>query len=84
VFRFVIDVDEVDLREEAIQRRLFGCDAGDATVVVVADVHSLAFTRAATGLLRLWVVRWRIFSGHFRRLLSCSSRSSRRLIGRFD
>lgn len=50
VFQFVIDVDEVDLREEAIQRRLFGSDAGDATVVVVADVHSLAFTRAATGL----------------------------------
>jgi hypothetical protein len=50
VFRFVIDVDEVDLREEAIQRRLFGSDVGDATVVVVADVHSLAFTRAAAGL----------------------------------
>jgi len=50
VFQFVIDVDEVDLREEAIQRRLFDSDARDATVVVVADVHSLAFTRAATSL----------------------------------
>lgn len=50
LFQFVVDVDEVDLREETIQRRLFDSDAGDATVVVVADVHSLAFTRAASSL----------------------------------
>ena len=47
---FLIDVDEVDLREEAIQAQLFDSDVRDATVVVVADVHSLAFTRAATSL----------------------------------
>lgn len=50
LFQFVVDVDEVDLREETIQRRLFDSDAGDAIVVVVADVHSLAFTRAASSL----------------------------------
>jgi hypothetical protein len=50
LFQFLIDVDDVDLREEAIQARLFESTARDATVVVVADVHSLAFTRAATSL----------------------------------
>lgn len=50
LFQFLVDVDEVDLREEAIQAQLFDSDARDATVVVVADVHSLAFTRAATSL----------------------------------
>ena len=40
----------MDLREEAIQAQLFDSDARDATVVVVADVHSLAFTRTATSL----------------------------------
>jgi hypothetical protein len=45
-----IDVDDVDLREETIQARLFDGKARDATVVVVADVHSLAFTRAAASL----------------------------------
>jgi hypothetical protein len=42
LFQFLIDVDDVDLREEAIQAQLFDSDACDATVVVVADVHSLA------------------------------------------
>jgi hypothetical protein len=50
LFQFLVDVDEVDLREEAIQAQLFDSDARDAIVVVVADVHSLAFTRAATSL----------------------------------
>jgi len=50
LFQFLIDLDDVDLREESIQARLFGSDARDATVVVVADVHSLAFTRAAPSL----------------------------------
>jgi hypothetical protein len=50
LFQFLIDVDDVDLREETIQQQLFDSDARDATVVVVADVHSLAFTRAATSL----------------------------------
>ncbi|WP_297700079.1 hypothetical protein [Mycobacterium sp.] len=50
LFQFLIDVDDVDLREEGIQQRLFDSDARDATVVVVAEVHSLAFTRAATSL----------------------------------
>ena len=50
LFQFLIDVDEVDLREEAVQAQLFDSDARDATVVVVADVHSLAFTRSATSL----------------------------------
>jgi hypothetical protein len=50
LFQFLIDVDEVDLREEAVQAQLFDSDARDVTVVVVADVHSLAFTRSATSL----------------------------------
>lgn len=50
LFQFLIDVDDVDLREETIQQQLFDSDARDATVVVVADVHSLAFTRAVTSL----------------------------------
>lgn len=50
LFQFLIDVDDVDLREETIQAQLFDSNARDATVVVVADVHSLAFTRAATSL----------------------------------
>jgi hypothetical protein len=50
LFQFLVDVDDVDLREEAVQARLFDSDARDATVVVVADVHSLAFARAATSL----------------------------------
>ena len=50
LFQFLIDVDDVDLREETIQARLFDGKARDATVVVVADVHSLAFTRSATSL----------------------------------
>ena len=50
LFQFLVDVDDVDLREEAIQARLFDSDARDATVMVVADVHSLVFTRAATSL----------------------------------
>lgn len=50
LFQFLIDVDDVDLREEVIQAQLFDSTACDATVVVVADVHSLAFTRAATSL----------------------------------
>lgn len=50
IFQFLIDVDDVDLREEAIQAQLFDSDARDAAIVVVADVHSLAFTRAATSL----------------------------------
>ncbi len=50
LFQFLIDVDDVDLREDTIQTQLFDSDARDATVVVVADVHSLAFTRTATSL----------------------------------
>ena len=50
LYQFLIDVDEVDLREETIQAQLFDSNARDATVIVVADVHSLAFTRAATSL----------------------------------
>jgi hypothetical protein len=50
LFQFVIDLDDVDLREETTQRRLFDSNARDATLVVVADVHSLAFTRAAASL----------------------------------
>jgi hypothetical protein len=50
LFQFLIDVDDVDLREDTIQQQLFDSNARDATVVVVADVHSLAFTRAATSL----------------------------------
>jgi hypothetical protein len=50
LFQFLIDVDDVDLREEAVQAQLFDSDARDATVVIVADVHSLAFTRTATSL----------------------------------
>ena len=50
LFQFLIDVDDVDLREETIQGRLFDSKARDATVVVVADVHSLAFTRVAASL----------------------------------
>jgi hypothetical protein len=50
LFQFLIDVDDVDLREETIQARLFDGKARDATVVVVADVHSLAFTRVAASL----------------------------------
>jgi hypothetical protein len=50
IFQFLIDIDDVDLREEAIQAQLFDSDARDAVVVVVADVHSLAFTRTATNL----------------------------------
>jgi hypothetical protein len=33
LFQFLIDVDEVDLREETIQQQLFDSDARDATVV---------------------------------------------------
>lgn len=50
LFQFLIDVDDVDLREETVQAQLFDSNARDATLVVVADVHSLAFTRAATSL----------------------------------
>jgi hypothetical protein len=50
LFQFLIDVDDVDLREETIQQQLFDSNARDATLVVVADVHSLAFTRGATSL----------------------------------
>lgn len=50
MFQFLIDLDDDDLREETIQRRLFDSNARDATLVVVAGVHSLAFTRAATSL----------------------------------
>jgi hypothetical protein len=50
LFQFLIDLDDVDVREETIQRRLFDSDARDATLVVVAEVHSLVFTRAATSL----------------------------------
>ena len=50
LFQFLIDVDHVDLREDTIQAQLCDSNARDATVVVVADVHSLAFTRAATRL----------------------------------
>lgn len=50
MFQFLIDVDDVDLREQTTQQQLFDSDARDATVLVVADVHSLAFTRAATSL----------------------------------
>jgi hypothetical protein len=48
LFQFLIDVDDVDLREETIQTQLFDSDARDATVVVVAEVRSSSFTRAAT------------------------------------
>jgi hypothetical protein len=50
LFQFLIDLDDVDVREETIQRRLFDSDARDATLVVVAEVRGLAFTRAATSL----------------------------------
>jgi hypothetical protein len=50
LFKFLIDIDDVDLREETIQAQLFDSNARDATVFVVADVHSLSFTRAATSL----------------------------------
>jgi len=50
LFQFLIDLDYVDVREETIQRRLFDSDARDATLVVVAEVRGLAFTRAATSL----------------------------------
>lgn len=50
LFQFLIDVDAVDLREETIQQQLFDSNARDATIVVAADVHSLAFARAATSL----------------------------------
>jgi hypothetical protein len=50
LFQFLIDLEDVDLRKETIQRRLFDSDARDATLVVVAEVHSLVFTRAATSL----------------------------------
>jgi hypothetical protein len=50
LFQFLIDVENVDLRQETIQQQLFDSKARDATIVVVADVHSLGFTRAATSL----------------------------------
>jgi hypothetical protein len=50
LFQFLIDLDDVDLREETIQAQLFASNARDATVVVVADVHSVSFTRAASSL----------------------------------
>ncbi len=50
LFQFLIDVDAVDLREETIQQQLFDSNARDATIVVAADVYSLAFARAATSL----------------------------------
>lgn len=50
LFQFLIDVEDVDLRQETIQQQLFDSKARDATIVVVADVHSLAFTRAAPSL----------------------------------
>jgi hypothetical protein len=40
LFQFVIDVEDVDLRQETIQQQLFDSKARDATIVVVADVHS--------------------------------------------
>jgi hypothetical protein len=84
LFQFLIDVDDVDLREEAVQARLFDSDARDATLLSSLTCTVWPSPAPPRALPMPSAVRWQTLSGDFLTLLSSLSPSSRQSITRLD